>query len=80
MMTRSMSTRDNADPPSECTTESTSIDDILVSSQFLQKIDDVVQKAFAMAMERKRVKIIQEIEKRENILREVLDEKIASLH
>lgn len=50
------------------------------SPGYLDRIDTVVQRAVAVAMERERRKLSDDMEKRENNLRELLDEKLASLH
>ena len=50
------------------------------SSANLNRIDSVVQKAVAVAMERERKLLRSDMEKRENKLQEILDEKLASLH
>ena len=50
------------------------------SSGYLARIDTVVQKAVAMAMERERQKLNDDMLRRENKMRDILDEKLASLH
>ena len=49
------------------------------SPVYLDRIDTVVQRAVAVAMERERQKLNNDMEKRENKLCELLDEKLASL-